>query len=128
MSHNTLLILGGALIVLLAALLFFVEPRESTAPTREEGTDQQSVAIPDTVSRFTCGLGKTLEAGFSDRLVQLTLSDGRSYTLEQTVSASGARYATEDDSFVFWHKGATASLEETEEDGTRTHSECVRAE
>ena len=37
--------------------------------------------------------------------VYITLGDGRSMQLLQTVSASGARYATPSDSFVFWVKG-----------------------
>jgi membrane-bound inhibitor of C-type lysozyme len=45
--------------------------------------------------------------------VRLTLSDGRSFTLPQTISASGVRYANADESFVFWNKGNTASVTET---------------
>ena len=37
--------------------------------------------------------------------VALTLSDGRTMTLNQTVSADGGRYANADESFVFWGKG-----------------------
>jgi len=37
--------------------------------------------------------------------VALKLSDGRSMTLTQTISADGARYANKDESFVFWSKG-----------------------
>jgi membrane-bound inhibitor of C-type lysozyme len=37
--------------------------------------------------------------------VRVALSDGRSMTLAQTISADGARYATKDESFVFWSKG-----------------------
>lgn len=37
--------------------------------------------------------------------VVLALSDGRSLTLAQTISADGSRYASADESFVFWGKG-----------------------
>ena len=40
----------------------------------------------------------------------------------QTVSASGARYANADQSFVFWNKGQTAFIEEN---GKQTYSGCV---
>lgn len=40
--------------------------------------------------------------------VKLKLSDGRNLELPQTISASGARYANNDESFVFWNKGDTA--------------------
>jgi membrane-bound inhibitor of C-type lysozyme len=52
--------------------------------------------------------------------VELILSDGRTLTLMQTISASGVRYALEDESFVFWSKGNTALILEndTEKDFT----------
>ena len=37
--------------------------------------------------------------------VVLTLADGSTMTLPQTISADGARYANADESFVFWEKG-----------------------
>ncbi len=40
--------------------------------------------------------------------VDLALSDGRHLSLAQTISADGARYATTDEAFVFWSKGAGA--------------------
>jgi membrane-bound inhibitor of C-type lysozyme len=44
--------------------------------------------------------------------VALVLSDGRSVTLPQTISASGIRYANADESLVFWSKGNTAFITE----------------
>jgi membrane-bound inhibitor of C-type lysozyme len=43
-------------------------------------------------------------------------------TLSQVVSASGARYANADESFVFWNKGDGAFIEEQ---GTTTYADCV---
>lgn len=40
--------------------------------------------------------------------VSLILNDGRKFDLPQTISASGVRYATEDESFIFWNKGDDA--------------------
>lgn len=40
--------------------------------------------------------------------VQISLNGAASTTLQQTISASGIRYANEDESFVFWSKGNEA--------------------
>jgi hypothetical protein len=45
------------------------------------------------------------DATFYADKVELMLSDGRSLSLPQVMSASGARYANKDESFVFWNKG-----------------------
>lgn len=37
--------------------------------------------------------------------IEVTLSDGRKFELQQTVSADGARYANSDESIIFWNKG-----------------------
>lgn len=44
--------------------------------------------------------------------VDITLSDGRSLHLTQTISASGVRYANKDESFIFWTKGTDAIVQE----------------
>lgn len=54
--------------------------------------------------------------------VDLELSDGRTFSLPQVISADGARYADPTGSFVFWNKGNGAFIEEN---GTTTYSACV---
>ncbi len=61
---------------------------------------------------FSCSEDKTIGAIFFSNKVEISLSDGRNLTLPQTISASGARYANEDESIVFWNKGDTAFIEE----------------
>src|SRR3989344_899773 len=64
---------------------------------------------------FTCNDGKLIEAVFypeSNTHVDLSLSDGRRLSVPRAISASGARYATEDEGFVFWSKGNTAFITE----------------
>lgn len=64
---------------------------------------------------FRCGAGKSVDAVFSNgsrSSVSLVLPDGRNLSLPQARSASGARYANADQSFVFWNKGNTASIEQ----------------
>lgn len=50
-------------------------------------------------------------------LVDITLSDGRSLHLTQTISASGIRYTNKDESFVFWSKGTAAIVLENNKAG-----------
>ena len=74
---------------------------------------------------FTCNGGKTIQATFfpqDDIQVNLQLSDGRKVALPHAISASGARYATPDESMVFWNKGNTAFITEN---GTTTFENCV---
>ena len=76
---------------------------------------------------YICQGGKLIEAGFFEDLnfipststppvppgvVRVSLVDGRSIILPQTVSADGARYATADESFVFWNKDNGVMIQE----------------
>jgi len=58
---------------------------------------------------------------FKDK-VEISLSDGRNMVLLQAISASGARYANTDESFVFWTKGDTAFIQEGD---VTTYQNCV---
>ena len=71
---------------------------------------------------FACANDKGITASFKPQAVTLSLSSGRNITLAQTVSASGARYANVDKSFVFWNKGNTAFIEEN---GKATYRDCL---
>lgn len=63
----------------------------------------------------------TIKAGFLADAVRLTV-DGESFDLQQTVAASGVRYATESDpETIFWSKGDRALLEIRGE----SYPECV---
>lgn len=71
---------------------------------------------------FSCEAGKLIEARFRKESVELALSDGRNIDLSQVISASGARYANDDESIVFWNKGNTAFMLE---DDQKTYTGCV---
>lgn len=74
---------------------------------------------------FECASGKTVTADFVDgnpASVKLSLSDGRSMSLRQTRSGSGARYANAGETIVFWNKGRTAFMEEK---GKTTYADCT---
>ena len=85
---------------------------------KESGKEQPIASV-----RYSCDASKTIDASFFSGssaqaptpkpgqpptptgYVQISLSDGRAMTLPQTISADGARYANDDESFVFWSKG-----------------------
>ena len=72
---------------------------------------------------FSCAGNKTIQALFFADKAELTLSDGRHMLLLQAISASGARYANTDESFVFWNKGNTAFIEESHK---TTFNDCIQ--
>jgi len=94
-----------------------------------ESADNETVENGNVINAiFVCSDGERIEAVFQTekRTVDLKLSDGRALALPQTISASGARYAKADESFVFWNKGDTAFIME---DGATTYEGCInRAE
>jgi membrane-bound inhibitor of C-type lysozyme len=86
----------------------------------------QAPAPPKTIeARFACAGGKSIDATFVNTgggSVKLALSDGRSLTLPQTMSGSGARYANKGETIVFWNKGDTAFIEEGDK---VTYQDCA---
>lgn len=81
-------------------------------------------APPVAKARFQCDLGRTIDATFYADRVALRLGDGRTMTLPQARSASGARYANANETIVFWNKGNTAFITEGA-DGPETFSGCI---
>ena len=78
-----------------------------------------------TTAVFTCDGGSRITATFyptDDAYVDLVLSDDRMLSVPHAISASGARYAKADESFVFWNKGDTAFITENSE---TTFANCV---
>jgi len=71
---------------------------------------------------FACPDNKAIYAEFTKNKVSLKLSDGREIILPQTISASGARYANNDETFIFWNKGNGAFIEENE---FTTYQDCI---
>jgi membrane-bound inhibitor of C-type lysozyme len=84
-----------------------------------------SSETPIADARFLCAGGRSIHARFFPARVLLELSDGRSFPLPQTISASGARYSTMNESFVFWNKGSGAFIEER---GSLTYRDCLQAQ
>ncbi len=55
-------------------------------------------------------------------LVTITLSDGRTISLPQTIRADGARYANADETILFWSKGNGVLFEEK---GIQNYKNCI---
>jgi membrane-bound inhibitor of C-type lysozyme len=86
------------------------------------GTEQQAIPPFETSQAYLCAHDAILAAGFSEGQATVVLDDGRVFTLEQTASASGVRYANTDDQIVFFTKGDEAFLEEN---GIATYTGCM---
>jgi membrane-bound inhibitor of C-type lysozyme len=111
-------LIGLVVAIALGAIVTFpVSPERMQARTGIH-TSAEVTAV------FNCDLGKSVAATFAGNQVELFLSDGRTLQLGQVVSASGARYANPDESFVFWNKGGTAFIAEN---GIETYSNCSEA-
>lgn len=104
--------------------------------SREEGSAAQAPRLVASVT-YACDGGRGISAEYYEGAskpgnageppvpggsVALSLSDGRSLTLPQTISASGIRYANADESVLFWSKGRTAFMTEG---GAETYGGCL---
>ena len=117
--------LAVATILLILAVLVLILLRMPQLPGRSPVVvDQQPLPVSSVV--YACNEGKSLTAAFyagtstvpvdptlpptPTGTVTIALSDGRTMTLAQSISADGARYTNIDESFVFWSKGNGALI------------------
>lgn len=119
---KVLLIILGSIIIILAVLLL-IKKTVVHAPTiiPDQTPEKVTEGIINAVT-FNCAANKTIGAIFFKDRVELSLSDKRNMLIPQGMSGSGARYANQDESFVFWNKGNTAFVEEK---GVMTYTDCV---
>ncbi|KND51857.1 MAG: hypothetical protein ABA06_01190 [Parcubacteria bacterium C7867-001] len=121
---DTNVVIGGAVIILViiglvAAAIIFAKPKTAV----QDGQNTQAV-----VASFICTGDRSIVAGFAEGKVAVQLSDGRAMLLLQTEAASGARFANEDGSIIFWNKGNTAFVTEGKETAAKeTYSGCIVA-
>lgn len=120
--------------------IFLWEYRDASwlAPYLGGGTSAGQQQLVSQVT-YACDGGKTINASYyqtqspapsqngappvPNGSVALTLSDGRSMTLPQTISGSGIRYAGSNN-FVFWSEGNTAFVTEGSS-SQQTYSGCI---
>ncbi len=96
----------------------------TTPSSTQPLTPQKETPIIATATYF-CKDNKFISGTFRDNKVDLVLSDHRQLSLSQAISASGARYANINESFVFWNKGNTAFITEDDE---QTFGDCATLE
>ncbi len=106
-------------VLLIVGVIIYIVSTNKSAP--QKATNDNNIIADVT---FNCDNNKSIHALFFNEKVELTLSDGRNMLIPQAISASGARYANQDESFVFWNKGDTAFIEEN---GTITFNNCSTA-
>lgn len=137
------------LILIIIALLIKIFYSESKPLTDQRACTEEAMICPDgsavgrtgpncefkpcpsvnkpTEVKYFCEDDKRITAIYKNEItsVDLNLSDGRVFVLPSAVSASGARYATPDETIVFWNKGETAFIEEN---GEASYKNCVERE
>jgi len=74
------------------------------------------------LAKFSCEDGQLISVTFFKDGARIIMGNGETLTLLRTISGSGARYANQDESFVFWNKGDTAFIER---DGEQVLKNCV---
>ncbi len=116
MKNSSLAWIIGAVVVLTIILIAW-HPK----PNGDiEQTDMVESPLASVV--YSCDAGKTIMSKVGTDSTTITLSDDRTYTLAQAVSASGVRYTNTDATVEFWVKGDNAFLSEN---GTTTYANCV---
>lgn len=117
-----------AIIIIIVGGYFAIRDKVFGTGAVSSNTASTTAAIINAVA-YSCDNGATIDASFTQSSVGLTLSDGRSLTLPQTVSGSGIRYETSAtssagarDDIVFWGEGNNAFLTEN---SSTTYADCI---
>lgn len=145
MKKNILIILA-VIIVAVGGWYFSTHPAPQ-APSNNGTADNggSTAEQPIATAHYQCDGGKTIDAAFykggpapevkpgeppvPTGSAKVSLSDGRTMTLHQTLSADGARYSDGDpmkqgdESFVFWSKGNGALVLENNKE--KSYIGCV---
>lgn len=109
-----------AIVILIGGV--YIIARSNKNPSTAPATTTTTTMVPQaTVVNYYCTEG-SIVASYTTNAATLTVSDGRTLTLAQTVSASGVRYQSSDESIVFVTKGNNGFLQEN---GNITFNDCV---
>ena len=131
------IIIGLVAIILIIIGISLNNKNNSTIVSNQNNETKDQNLI--TSVSFSCDDDKTIQASFYEGAtppkvepgqppiptgsVKISLSDGRSINMPQSISADGARYATANDAVVFWNKGKGAFLTENNE---KTYTGCIQ--
>ncbi len=145
-KKNIVAIIIVILVVVVAVGYALGHPaNQPPAPTQSSSTSEAANVKPIATASYVCDGGKTIDAKFYQGSpkppagpneppipggsVEITLSDGRTMTLQQTLSADGARYSDGNpmiqgnETFVFWSKGNGALVLENNEQ--KSYTGCI---
>lgn len=120
-----------AIIVIVSILIYALTINKRANRVSDQATEKTAdIFTPENLMAnviFDCASGISLQAAFYDGQVQaaasadtppipggrlrLTFPGGRQVVLPQTISADGARYASADESIIFWDKGDEAMFD-----------------
>jgi membrane-bound inhibitor of C-type lysozyme len=133
MKKNTILIFL-TIIILADAVIWYANNKGNISPSPTPSPSPASTIQ----AAYVCNGGKTIDAIFHKGeqkpvnpgeppiptgSVKIILNDGRNFNLPQTISADGGRYATSDESFIFWSKGDGALV--LENNAEKNYKGCV---
>ena len=134
---------GIIFLVIVPVLTFYFWSQFNDVAQVYKGIEVESLSSESQLNKiiasasYECKAGKTISAIFykgqdepvvsgqppkPSGSVKISLSDGRDMTLSQTISADGGRYATPNESLIFWSKGNGAFVQEN---NLETYSNCV---
>lgn len=91
------------LLIVIAALVLVISSFTKNAPVDTSSDEVIATAL------YTDANGQEIPAEYTDGKVTINFN-GEVMTLNQVISGSGARYANDDESFVFWNKGDEATV------------------
>ena len=127
-TTHSKIIAGVGLILVIAIGVYFYMQRTDELVLDETGkmvAETPLEASGEVIAyTFSCPDGKTFSTSYDlgSNALTLLLEGDMAYVLPQAVSASGARYATADESVVFWEHQGEAKVEMN---GAVLHEGCV---
>ena len=131
MSKNSFWAIIALIIIVVGGYFAISKNLFNTSPTPSATSTVATSTSPviNAVS-YSCEDGKSIGAAFTQTSVALSLSDGRSLNLPQTVSGSGIRYemtatstqAPTSTDIVFWSEGNNAFITEN---ASSTYQDCL---
>jgi membrane-bound inhibitor of C-type lysozyme len=123
-------LIAAIAIVIIAAILRSQMPKfdKESAPqliaTAEYAcNNSRNILVEFYEATGTASVAKPGEQPVPTGSALITLSDGRVFSLPQTISADGGRYANASSSFVFWSKGNGALV--LENNAPKTYTGCI---
>ena len=140
-KNNILWAIIAIAVIAIVVILPYNKRQAAIAPSTDNQTNSTNPPAeqPVATATFACDNNQKIDASFFAGVastipvvagqppiptgsVDINLSDGTNMTLNQTISADGARYANTDGSIVFWNVGNKVTFTEN---GKSNYNNCV---